>query len=101
MNKNQFFYTRKEKLPEQVEGKDQFKEFEDSFNPELVIRTVVMENGQRLILLSDIHERLEKVPQYDSKRTKITGWTKERNTFQSEIYLSKEDGDRFKTLTSL
>jgi len=102
MSKSQFFYCRKEKLPLQIEGEEsKFKEYEDSFNPELVIRTVLLEDGQRLVLLSDIQERMEKVPQYDSKKTKITGWTKERNTFQSELYLSKEDGERFKKLTNL
>ena len=91
--KNQFFYTREQNI-ELPDGQKEVKKFTDSFSIDKVIRTVEMENGQRLVLLDDIHERLERIPQFDSKRTKITGYTKERNTFQSEIYLSKEEGDK-------
>ncbi len=99
--KNQFFYTRKIEAPVQIKGQEtKYTEYEDSFNPELVIRSVLREDGVRVVLLNDIHERLEYADQLDSKRRKV-GVTKQRNTVQSEIYLSKEDGERYKKLTSI
>lgn len=82
---NQFFYKR-------VEGE---KTFEESFNINKVIRTVEVEDGRRLVLLDDLHERMQKVQQINHKTNKIVGTVKERDTFQSEIYLSKEDNTRF------
>lgn len=96
--KNQFFYTRKEPIQPREEDKDkplEYKEYLDSFNINFVIRSRELEDGTRLILLNDIHERLQEVPQFNAKRDKIVGRTKERNTFQSEIYLSKEDSERY------
>lgn len=86
MNKNQFFYIRKT---------DKGGLFLDSFNLDLVIRTVELEEGKRLVLLNDMHERLEKVPEV--KNNKVVRYNKERNTFQSEIYLEKEDAEKFVT----
>lgn len=99
--KNQFYYVRKEKLPVQVEGKEpEFRDFEDSFSLDMVIRSLEMENGERLVLLNDLHRRKERVP-IRNKKGEVTGVKNEENTFQSEIYLSKEDGNRLKSLTSL
>ena len=47
---NQFFYTR-------IEGD---KEFTDSFNVNKVIRSIAF-NDELVILLDDIHERVEEV----------------------------------------
>lgn len=90
---NQFFYTRKEP----VQGTDplEFKEHLDSFNIEKVIRTIIVENGNRLVLLDDIHERAMDIPQYDMKTGKPKGVKRERNTYQTEVYLSPEDSERF------
>jgi len=45
---------------------------------------------------------MEKVPQFDHKKTKVTGYTKERNMFQSEIYLTEaSDIQRFRDLTTI
>jgi hypothetical protein len=82
---NQFFYTK-------VEGE---KSLSDSFNINKVIRTAEYPEGTRLVLLDDLHERLEKVQQINPKSNKVVGIVKERNTFQSEILLSKEDNERF------
>jgi hypothetical protein len=89
----QFFYTRKE--PIQGTNPIEFKEFLDSFNTEKVIRTVTIEDGQRLVLLDDIHERAMDVPDVNPKTGQINGRKRERNTYQTEIYLSPEDSARF------
>lgn len=89
----QFFYTRKETVPSKEEGGEStVNTYQDSFSLDKVIRTIELEGGKRLVLLDDIHERLERVPQAVSGK-KIT-YQKERNTFQSEIYLDKVDSDR-------
>jgi hypothetical protein len=81
----QFFYTRKEP----IEGTDplEFKEHLDSFNTEKVIRTVMVDNDQRLVLLDDIHERAMDVPDINPKTGQMKGRKRERNTYQTEIYL--------------
>jgi hypothetical protein len=90
---NQFFYTRKEP----IQGTDplEFKEHLDSFNIEKVIRTIIVENGNRLVLLDDIHERSTEVPDVNPKNGQTRGFKRERNTYQTEIYLSLEDSERF------
>ena len=95
---NQFFYTRKEP----VQGTDplEFKEFIDSFNVNKVIRTVMTDDGGSLVLIDDIHERTMDVPQY-TPAGKPKGLKRERNTYQSEITLSKEDADRFVEVMSV
>jgi hypothetical protein len=96
---NQFFYTRKEP----VQGTDplEFKEHLDSFNIEKVIRTIIVENGNRLVLLDDIHERSTEVPDVNPKNGQTRGYKRERNTYQTEIYLSLEDSDRFVKLMNI
>ena len=66
--KNLFFYTRTETRPsESVEGSTSSTtptvevEFADSFNINKVIRTVSVEGGGMLVLLDDIHERIERI----------------------------------------
>lgn len=88
---NQFFYTR-------VEGE---KQMTDSFNINKVIRTLSTDDDRLLILLDDLHERAQQVPDIDVRTNKVKGVRRERNTFQSEIYLSKEDAIRFKNLTQI
>jgi hypothetical protein len=90
---NQFFYTRKEP----IQGTDplEFKEHLDSFNIEKVIRTIIVENGNRLVLLDDIHERSTEVPDVNPKNGQTRGYKRERNTYQTEIYLNLEDSERF------
>lgn len=89
--KNQFFYTRT----------DGDKTFKDSFNINKVIRTVLLEDETTLVLLDDIHERVQQVPDIDPKTNKMRGYKKERNAYQSEIHLSKEDAERFFNLTNV
>lgn len=89
--KNQFFYTR-------TEGE---KSFKDSFNINKVVRSVSLEDERTLVLLDDLHERSQDVPDIDIKTNKMKGVKRQRDTFQSEIYLDAEDAARFEQLTSL
>ncbi len=89
--RNQFFYTR-------VDGE---KTFKDSFNVNKVVRSITMEDGRTLVLLDDLHERSQDVPDIDLKTNKMKGMKRQRDTFQSEIYLSPEDAARFEQLVSL
>jgi len=89
--KNQFYYTR-------TEGE---KSFKDSFNINKAVRTVTLEDGRTLVLLDDLHERSQDVPDIDIKTNKMKGTKRQRDTFQSEIYLNAEDAARFEQLTSL
>ena len=85
---NLFFYTRK------VDDKI----YTDSFNLNKVIRSVQMDDNKVVILLDDIHERAEQVP--DVKNGKVVGQKRERNTFQTEINLFDEDATRFNNLNN-
>jgi hypothetical protein len=89
--KNQFYYTR-------TEGE---KSFKDSLNINKVVRTVTLEDERTLVLLDDLHERAQDVPDIDIKTNKMKGTKRQRDTFQSEIYLNAEDALRFEQLTSL
>ena len=89
--KNQFYYTR-------TEGE---KSFKDSFNISKVVRTVTLEDGRTLVLLDDLHERAQEVPDIDPKTNKMKGIKRQRDTFQSEINLDAADALRFEQLTSL
>jgi hypothetical protein len=91
MTTNQFFYTRKE-------GD---KEFTDSFNINKVIRTVQMDEGDLLVLLDDIHERVVESPNINPKTNKMIGVTRKRDVYQSEIHLTGGDIARFKQLTNI
>lgn len=88
---NQFFYTR-------TEGD---KTFRDSFNINKVIRTVEMEEGKVLVLLDDLHERSQEVPDIDLRTNKMKGTKRQRNTFQSEITLDAADAERFYKTTNI
>jgi hypothetical protein len=98
--KNQFFYTRKELVSGTPENPE-FKEFRDSFNIEKVVRTITMEDGRMLVLLDDLHERAQQVPDVDPKTNKMRGYKRERNTFQSEIYLEPADAVKFYNQTTI
>ena len=97
---NQFFYTRKELVSGTPENPE-FKEYRDSFNINKAIRSVTMDDGRLMILLDDLHERAQDVPDVDIKTNKIKGYRRQKNTFQSEIYLDPADAERFVKLTSI
>ena len=85
---NLFFYTR------EVDGKI----YTDSFNINKVVRSMQLEDNKVILVLDDIHERAEQVP--DIKNGKVVGSKRERNTFQTEITLSGEDITRFHNLAN-
>lgn len=86
---NLFFYTRKT---------EDGKVYTDSFNMNKVIRSVQMDDNKVLILIDDIHERPEDVPEV--KNGKIVGQKRVRNVFQTEINLFDEDATRFNNLNN-
>lgn len=98
--KNQFFYTRKE-LKSGTPENPVYTEFRDSFNINKVIRTVAIEDGRVLVLLDDLHERAQEVPEIDPRTNKVKSVKRQKNTFQSEIYLEGADVERFYNTTSL
>jgi hypothetical protein len=83
-----FFYTRK------VDDKI----YTDSFNLNKVVRSVQIDDNKLLILLDDLHERSEAVP--DVKNGKVVGSKRERNTYQTEINLEGDDITRFNNLAN-
>ena len=89
--RNQFFFTR-------IEGD---KTFRDSFNMNKVIRTVQIDDNTLIVLLDDLHERVKEVPNINTHSNKVTGVRKQVEVFQSEIYLSGEDIERFYEQTKL
>jgi hypothetical protein len=97
---NQFFYTRKELVSGTPENPE-FKEFRDSLNVSKIVRSVTMEDGRILVLLDDIHERSRDVEDIDLKTNKMKGYKRQRDVFQSEIYLDPADAERFVKLTSI
>ena len=84
---NLFFYTR------EVDGKI----YTDSFNLNKVVRSMQLEDEKIILVLDDIHERAEAVP--DVKNGKVVGSKRERNTFQTEITLTGDDVKRFNNLS--
>jgi len=52
-------------------------------------------------LLDDLHERSQEVPDVDPRNNKVKGVKRQRNTFQSEIYLESEDVERFYAATNI
>lgn len=111
--RNQFFYTRKEMVVDPVQPEvDPFSStipaprtiilhHEESFNVNLVIRNAVLPDGRRLVLIDDIHERSVEVPDINLKTNQMKGYKRERNTYQTEIFLDPEDAVRFKKLTEI
>ncbi len=85
-----FFYTRN------VDGKI----YTDSFNLNKVVRSMQVEDEKVILVLDDLHERSEPVPDIDPKTGKVKGQKRERNTHQTEITLTGEDVKRFNNLAN-
>lgn len=90
--KNQFFYTR--------EGEAGVI-YKDSFNINKVIRSVTHTDGTVIVILDDFNERVTQQPDIDIKTNKMKGFKNVRETVQSEITLTKEDGERFFKLLNI
>lgn len=101
MNKHMFYYTR----VEQINGPEEqisTKEYIDGFNLLKVIRVVRMADNDLLVLLDDIHQRVEEKPNINLKTNKVVGMKKELGTFQSEIHITEQhDIDAFYKLTDI
>jgi len=87
---SQFFYSRKDG--------DVIRT--DSFNKNMVIRSVEMDDGNLLVLLSDIHERSRDIPDIDPKTNKVKGVKRQRDVFQTEITLEGDDVELFRKLVN-
>lgn len=98
--KNQFFYTRREISGGTPEAPE-YKEFRDSFNINKVIRSITLEDGRILVLFDDMHERAQEVPDVDPKTKRMKGMKRERNMYQTEIFLDADDAQRFFELVGL
>jgi hypothetical protein len=98
--KNQFFYTRREVSGGTPEAPE-YKEFRDSFNVNKVIRSITLEDGRILVLFDDMHERAQEVPDVDPKTKRMKGMKRERNIYQTEIFLEPADAQRFFELISI
>jgi hypothetical protein len=75
-----------------------FSEGTDSFNLDKVIRSIENDNGGRLILLDDLHERVHQV-EVKNNRGHVTAIKREKDAFQSEITLNPEDSQRFMVMS--
>ena len=95
---NLFFYTRKVAIPETPEHPAGEVIYTDCFNLNKVVRSMQVEHDKVILVLDDIHERAEQVP--DVKNGKVVGSKRERNTFQTEITLTGEDVTRFHNLAN-
>lgn len=104
-NRNQFFYTRTvRRQVEGVEGVDDTvveQKFRDSFNLDMVIRSVTLETGEVVLLLNDLHEQYTQQPIVNPNTNKVKGYKEVKNIVQSEITLSPEDGARFWQVTNV
>ena len=89
---NLFFYSKEVTTSDSENSKI----YTDSFNLNKVIRSIQMNDDEVLILLDDLHERSESVP--DVKNGKVVGQKRERNTYQTEIRLYGADATRFNEL---
>ena len=102
MERNQFYYTRKEveKSKDEFDSSMKVVDYLDSFDISLVTRTLEMADGRRMVLLNDFHEEMIEKPVFN-KRKEIINYEKRRETVHSEIVLEKEDAERFIKLTSI
>lgn len=96
MNK-QFFYTRKV-TSKNKEGVEETKVYTDSINLDKVTRSVELEDGRLIILLDDIHQRVEAEPVFskNGKKDRPSGFKNVTKTYQTEVYLEGEDITRFR-----
>jgi len=114
--KTQFVYKREVEHPEVavdaekgILATDAYTETVlDSFNLDCVIRSMTMDNAGLLVLLDDLHERYDTkakvhpktgAPKFDRKGQMI--FERVKDVFQSEIFLSKEEGQEFLLLTAV
>jgi len=102
--KNQFFYEHSVVVPPKADAPEGTKSttviMRNSLNMDLVLRTHQNEAGNTVVVLDDLHERTEEVPNV-APNGKVTGMKKNLVTYQSEIPLNKKDTERFYKLTNI
>ena len=91
--RNQFIYTEEVTMPAAKGVEPEVQIRKNSFNVDYVLRAIQMDGGGLLLLLDDLHERWQDVPSMTKNGKKMI--KREKDTFQSEIRLSKEEGERF------
>lgn len=98
---NQFYYTRTVVVPPE-EGETEVKTLTllDSFNVNDVLKTYDKGNGERIVLLKDMHERWQDVDIKNAKG-RVVNVKREKDIYQSEFTLNAEDNARFVKLTEL
>ena len=94
--KNQFFYTRTVNLNTD-KGPSELTVTE-SFDLNRVIRSVMVNTEELVVLLDDFHERALDVP-IRNKAGKEVGVKREKNVYQSEISLKGDNIRRFREAT--
>ena len=99
--KNQFIYTKTVVIPTEEGKEPETKTFKESMNVNKIIRAVTAEDGNVIVILDDFNERVRQVPDIDTKHNKMRGMKSVRETVQSEIILSPEDGERFFNLLNI
>lgn len=99
--RNQFIYTDViTKPPLEEGGVPVIEERKNSFNVDMVIRAITLDDGRILILMDDLHERWQDIPRFQKNGQPLMKngkqvTRKEKDTYQSEIRISKEDGKRY------
>lgn len=89
---NQFTYTLKE----------EDKEYTNSFNINKIIFTVEKDDGNLLVVLDDIHERVFEEAIIHPKTNKPTGGvSRKREMVQTQVILAGDDVTRFRKLTTI
>jgi len=100
--RNQFFYTTVAIVTAATETTPAVTRNEiDSLNLNKVIRSKSLADGRVVVILDDFNERVTQEPDIDLKTNKMRGYKNVRQTVQSEIILSQDDGKRFFLLTNI
>lgn len=98
----QFFYKQKFNTGRKMEdGSPEIGEAEMSLNEELVLFTILLEDGRMKIIFNDWHEESKEVPvEVKNAKGNIRVEMQNRKVAStSDVILSQEDGKRFKKVT--
>jgi hypothetical protein len=100
--KTLFFYTVKIPKASEKDKEQEFYEAKCSLNLNKVIRSISNEDGSMVVILDDFHQDMVTTPiSVNPNTNKVIKNKKEMATLQSEIVLSKEDGERFFKLLNI
>ena len=98
---NQFYYSRTIIVPPE-EGQTEVttKTLLDSFNINKVLKSYDKGNGERIVLLDDMHKRWQPI-EVKNKQGRVTAIKREEDIYQSEFTLSGDDVERFIKATQI